>query len=143
MHPLHADLSVLIVAFQGEYGHGSQGNDDATFMKLITSAALEAWPAHVLILDFRKLRYEWGDMLSNVLTQLEPRPASAEEEMLHQIFGPAGPIRRIQRGFVLVSDLCREGMTSLIRDECRKNPREWIAESLEEALRRMKPSAGR
>jgi len=35
---------------------------------------------------------------------------------------------------VIRSDLNREGLTSLVRDEMDENPQEWLHESLEDAV---------
>ena len=60
-------LDALIVSFHGEYGYGSGGADDARFMQAIVRAALAAWSTFGLVLDFRNLKYEWGDEIDHVI----------------------------------------------------------------------------
>ncbi|TYA14465.1 hypothetical protein FRY98_01905 [Paenibacillus faecis] len=57
---------VMILKFIGSYGFGSGGNSDATYMRAMGEAALEAWDPDALILDLSDLDYEWGDMMDYV-----------------------------------------------------------------------------
>lgn len=54
-------VSLTILEWTGIYGHGSLGNDDAVYMRVITQAALSAWHSHGVIFDLRNLHYEWGN----------------------------------------------------------------------------------
>lgn len=60
--------TLLIAAFDGEYRHGSEGNDDADYMSAMLNAAFAVWQPLALVLDLRKLSYEWGDMMDAPLT---------------------------------------------------------------------------
>jgi hypothetical protein len=55
--------TALVLQFSGVYGVGSAGNSDATFMRVITLAALSAWRSDAVVFDFRELTYEWGNSI--------------------------------------------------------------------------------
>ncbi len=115
MNKPHAQA--LIVAFHGEYGFGAKGNEDAVFMTAIIKAGLEAWGPSALILDLKKLKYEWGDMIGSALT--------------------AGSDRYIGARFptaVVISDQNRQGLISFVEKELGDDPTHWLFESFEEAL---------
>jgi len=52
---------LLIVEFSGEYRSGGAGKPDATFIMAIMNALQRAWPSKAIVIDFRKLSYQWGD----------------------------------------------------------------------------------
>jgi len=58
---------VLSIEFSGEHGVGSEGNGDSLFMESTIKIAIQVWPVEALILDFRKLSYEWGNSIGGVL----------------------------------------------------------------------------
>jgi hypothetical protein len=58
---------VLSIEFSGKHGVGSDGNGDSLFMESIAKIAVQTWPVEALILDFRKLSYEWGNSIGRVL----------------------------------------------------------------------------
>ena len=109
---------ILVVSFTGICGIGSDGNDDAEFMRAIVVAALDAWTPSGLVLDLRQLSYEWGDLMTGVLCGGD---RCCAVPML-----PAA---------VLVSDLCREGLTSLVEREMGGVPAQWLFDDLEIAVR--------
>jgi hypothetical protein len=112
-----AYFEAIIVAFSGNYGFGSRGSDDAKFMTAIIKAALAAWKPLGLVIDLSQMQYEWGDLIAKAID--------------------AGAGHYIDRPFpttIVVSDLNREGLTSLIREEMGGNPKEWLFESLEAAI---------
>lgn len=105
-------LSTLIVEFSGECGFGSSSNSDACFMDAMIAAGLKAWGHPCLILDLRRLKYEWGDMMSMIFFP--------PHELISLTDKP------VQFPFaVIVSDLNRTGLTSLIKDEMSGNPKEF------------------
>ena len=57
----------LRIEFAGRHGIGSEGNDDSSFMRAIIVAAMNIWFVHGLVLDLRKLSYDWGDSIGDVL----------------------------------------------------------------------------
>lgn len=114
--PSAGDL--LVVKCSGECGYGSGSNDDCTFMAAMTKAGLEAFSPSILIFDFRQLRYEWGDQMLRVL-------AAGDGQFIDQPFPTA----------VVVSDLCREGLSSLVRDEMfGEKVEDWLFDSLSDAV---------
>lgn len=113
--------SILVVRFEGIYGTGCGGNGDATFMSAIIAAGIEAWEPEAIVLDLQNLAYQWGDLMGKPLS-------------MHQCHGDSdSPLRTA----VVVSDLNRNGLTSLLRDELFLHPSEIFFESLEEALTAM------
>ncbi len=110
-------LDALIVTFEGQYGYGSKGNPDARFMSAIIKAGLEAWSTSALILDFRTLRYEWGDMMGLVFSASAGRYIDVPFPLA-----------------VVISDLNREGLISLVEHELTGPPFQGLCESLEDAL---------
>jgi phage major head subunit gpT-like protein len=114
------NMKALVAEFRGECGHGSGSNADAAFMAGIVKAAQEAWPAAALILDWRQLKYEWGDEIVKPIDALGTRRVGDKS-----INAPAA---------VIISDLNRVGLTSLVKQEMGENPDELLFNSLEEAL---------
>ncbi|MEP7284786.1 MAG: hypothetical protein ABI947_03330 [Chloroflexota bacterium] len=109
--------TVLIVAFEGEYGYGSKGNGDASFMEAIIRAALAAWGPWALILDLRKMTYEWGDEILKAI--------SASQERYFDLPFPTA---------IVISDKNSEGLTSLVLEEMFSDPATWLFNSLDAAL---------
>lgn len=106
----------LIVSFQGEYGVGSGGNNDARFMSAMVTAALRAWWCRGLILDLREMRYEWGNALLEAVD--------------------AGKVRYTFAPFptaLVTSALNHQALEGLMRCE-QQSPGEWLFSSMEEAL---------
>jgi hypothetical protein len=94
-----------VVAFEGEYGYGSKGNGDAHFMTAIIKASLAAWRASTLVIDLRKMPYEWGDLIAMAI-------AAGQDQYLDAPFPTV----------IIVSDHNRTGLTNLIRDKTLGNP---------------------
>lgn len=59
--------NVLVASFDGEYRSGSAGAPDARLIHGITQAAVTIWTPAGLVLDLRKLHYEWGDEMDMLL----------------------------------------------------------------------------
>lgn len=57
-------MTAGFIAFDGEYRHGSTGHDDALFIKWRIDEFCELANLQSLIVDLRRLQYEWGDDLS-------------------------------------------------------------------------------
>jgi hypothetical protein len=112
----HSQERILIVAFDGVYGVGSAGNGDAGFMDAIVDMGKNAFDPAGIVLDFRQLRYEWGDLMAF--------PIGAAD--IHGI-APA----------IVVSDLCREAMTSFVQMEMSANPSDWLFEDLRSAIQKV------
>ncbi len=70
------------------------------------------------IFDFRELEYTWGDQMGCLLDS--PTNWNGNENVRPVV--------------VIVSDLNREGLTSLVRDEMWSEPAEWLADSVEQAV---------
>jgi hypothetical protein len=120
-------MKCLVTAFQGECGRGvdGDGGDYAGFMSVIIKAAIEAWDPVALILDLRELKYEWGDELTLPLHA----PFFDPGKVQHQSFfgnrpklaeGGLNGVANKSLAYpmaVVISDLNRTGLTSLVKDE--------------------------
>jgi hypothetical protein len=121
-HPL------LVIRLEGT----ASNKTDATFdlAAAIVMAGLEAWQPWALILDLRGLDYSWGDRMQNVL------------DAAQRWYEPLYPLRRAFGGerlserfplALLTSELCRDGLASLLRDEMHLEASALLFESLDEA----------
>jgi hypothetical protein len=118
--PSKSYCEALIVRCTGECGFGSNSNADAQFMTAMVKAGLAAWEPVALVLDLRELKYQWGDQMLGVLC--------AGEGYYYDWSSPPTA--------VVVSGLCRDGLTSLIEKEMGGNQRaaDWLYESIEDAV---------
>jgi hypothetical protein len=112
-------VNTLIVRFSGVF----VGNGDAIFMRAVTCAGLEAWHPLTLGFDFRELSYTWGDEMTDVL--------DVGEGMV------AGSPRRNLPTAVVVSDLCRAGLTSLLLEVWTVPPEQWLFDTVDSARARV------
>jgi len=60
-------LSVIHLAFAGNYRSGSGGAPDAHYIEGMIRTVYEIWRPSAIILDLRELTYEWGDEMDLVL----------------------------------------------------------------------------
>lgn len=125
-------LEALIIRFVGSYGKGSSGNDDASYMLAIAAAGIEAWRPNALVFDMRAFAYVWGDRLQNVLGIGRQKVDTLEDVLL----GKKTDLKKYDiPTAIVVSDLCREGVESLVREEMRRDPRLWLFETIDKALK--------
>jgi hypothetical protein len=52
-----------LISFSGTYKTGSEGQDDASFIRRTLLEFYELYPVNGLVIDCRNLDYEWGDGL--------------------------------------------------------------------------------
>lgn len=110
-------FNALIVTVNGTTGIGCRSNADASYIEFMTRAALRLIFPTSLVFDFRDFEYEWGDGMARTL--------SAGENLYIDDDLPVA---------IVVSDLCRKGLTSLVRDELFSDPGAWLFDSLDAAL---------
>ncbi|QIF01216.1 hypothetical protein [Roseimicrobium sp. ORNL1] len=60
-------LSIVHIAFSGDYRDGSSGAPDAHYIAGVAGILKAVWRPAAMILDLRELRYEWGDEMIIVL----------------------------------------------------------------------------
>lgn len=125
-----SEKEVLIVAFEGEYSDSGKGSD-STYIDVMLAAAEAAWQTSFLVLDYRLMSYQWGDRLP---LEWGPERLTAEEEKIVRLFGSIP-----KHTAVLVSDLCRESIESLINAEEIYSARagsgiSWLFDNLDAAL---------
>ena len=140
--PLGAKMDgdhILVVGFEGDFGVGCSGNDNGDYMAMIVKSACMSWPARGVILDFRKLNYVWGDMLdASIFAPYHPTKIFVDE--VSRLAAEKKGAKYSQKKFptaILVSDKCREGVSSLLGEK----PTVPLFDSLDEAFRSIKPDA--
>lgn len=82
----------------------------------VMTELLESEHPDALILDFCDLKYSWGDEMARTL------------QAPMEWFGGEFPVA------IITSELNREGLTSLVRDEMLREPSDWLSDSEETAL---------
>ena len=130
-HSPSDSAEILVVKFEGECGIGSGSNRDAAFMAALAMAGVEAWCAPAVIFDLRELRYEWGDELTRLFS-VKPQTFHPEY-VFDQILSPTLESYEYPIAIV-VSDLNRKGLTSLVAQELRKRPEDFLFDTLESAV---------
>ena len=66
-HPKFQAPEFKVIAYAGTYRRGAQGKDDALYIMATAAAAHKAWYTESIVIDFSRLRYEWGDEMQWVL----------------------------------------------------------------------------
>lgn len=104
---LHRDeeknIPVLVASFAGDYGVGSKGNGDGVFIAAETLRGLVAFDPCAVILDFREMRYSWGNTLFHVFQTVA--------QYMDEPGEPAFPV------FAVTSELCRDALLGLMGGE--------------------------
>jgi len=115
--PSPPHLEILVVRFSGTSGFGCANNSDAIYMDAMVRAGIAAFDSVGVILDVREMGYEWGDMM------LCPFAAG------HRYYVDLDlPI------VAVVSDINREGLTSLMTDEANSDPATVLFDTMDAAL---------
>lgn len=101
----------LIVSFEGDADSQDRGFSYA-FMNGMIAAGVGLWRPSAVVLDLSKYAYTWGDEMAQLLVRV-PEPVA-----------------------VVVSDLNRVGMTSLIEDELGGDQKaaDWLFDTLAGAV---------
>lgn len=127
----------LLVAFKGTYS----GGRDARYMSAMVAAALQTWTVPGVVLDLRELTYEWGDEMTSPLIVSGGRGALSQgERSLLATFNSSWEISTLRPEpvavptVVIVSEFCRAGLTSLVRDEMKEDPARWLFDTPERAV---------
>jgi hypothetical protein len=108
--PSVSRCEALVVTFRGEVSNSREHFGGFATMRAMVAAGVFAWSPQAVVLDLRGLVYEWGDNMAQVLAGDDlPRA-------------------------VVVSDLNREGLMSLVEQEMFAKPEDWLFESIEEAV---------
>jgi hypothetical protein len=111
-----ADKKIAVAIFRGEAAATHELLHVFSAMEGAMTELLEAEHPAALILDFRELAYSWGDEMVRTL------------DVPSTWFGGEFPL------VVITSDLNRDGLTSLLRDEMLSEPAEWLSQSEDEAI---------
>jgi len=124
---------VLMIEFAGVVANNKPTNDEA-FMQATIAGAFHCWPSQALILDLRRLSYSWGDRMQSVLlVGHNSQLPACDSELPELLFGEIARLPPF-RTCVIVSDTCRAGLTSLVRDEMSMDPAKWLFDSLEAVI---------
>jgi hypothetical protein len=91
---------VLVIRYFGVYRDGGAGRGDALYIVATAEAARKAWFSRCTVLDFRDLRYSWGDEMQWVTSIGWDRVVQCRE--------PLG---------IVVGEKCRAALEFLLRDE--------------------------
>jgi hypothetical protein len=108
---------VLVIAFIGKAGNSHEFCGTFNFMDAMIAAGVVAWHPFAVVLDLRQLSYAWGDEMQGTL-------GSAYD----YVSGSSLPTS------VVVSDLNRKGLTSLVIQEMFASPGDWLFETVEDAI---------
>lgn len=65
-----AGMTILVVAFDGDYPDGSFGNAHGAFIASSALHGLHVFDADCVILDFRGMSYRWGNRLLQVFQDI-------------------------------------------------------------------------
>lgn len=64
----------LVIKFAGEYRWGSEGWPDATYMRAMAKAGIEALNASSVIYDASELSYRWGNNINVAFPNVDCEP---------------------------------------------------------------------
>ena len=93
-------------------------------MEAMIAASFKAWDPSCFILDLRKLTYEWGDMMTALFDP--PHDLISTSEL------------KVEFPFAaVVSELNREGLTSLIKQEMQADPEKILFDNIDDACARV------
>jgi hypothetical protein len=95
------DTLVQVVAFAGDYGVGSSGNNDAAYMRGVVLSSLAAWDVACVILDLSELSYSWGYALLGVIEA----PGELRDQGGGFLHFPV---------LIVTSERCRAGLETLL-----------------------------
>lgn len=75
-HPKFHAPEFKVIAYTGTYRSGAEGKNDALYITATAAAAHRAWYTESIVIDFSRLRYEWGDEMQWVLNIGQRAPAT-------------------------------------------------------------------
>lgn len=114
----HTGATILLATFWG-HAFNSDGQSSFRHIEVLMAANMVAIESAAVILDFTKLKYEWGDEMAGVLFYCSNHPLET---------GLKIPVA------VITSELNSEGLTSLVRDEMHERPEDWLYADLDAAI---------
>lgn len=110
--------TILLATFIG-HAFNSHGQSSFRHIEVLMAANMVAIEPDAVILDFSKLKYEWGDQMAGVLFYCSNHPIET---------GVRIPVA------VITSELNLEGLTSLVRDEMLESTDDWLFDDLTAAV---------
>jgi hypothetical protein len=126
---LDSKQPVLAIRIEGDADSPNESVFDLA--AAIIMAGLEAWQPWAVVLDLRAFKYSWGDEMQNAL--------SAPQRW----YGTVSPVRAAFSGdklpteiplAVIVSELNRDGLASLLREQMHEDPSALLYESIDDAF---------
>ena len=110
--------TILLATFIG-HAFNSHGQSSFRHIEVLMAANMVAIEPDAVILNFSKLKYEWGDQMAGVLFYCSNHPIET---------GVRIPVA------VITSELNLEGLTSLVRDEMLESTDDWLFDDLTAAV---------
>ena len=114
--------TILIVSYEGIYPDGSQGKAHVTYISASAVSGIYHFEADCVILDFRRLTYNWGNNMAQVFADI-----SRIKNHGRDLGDPDFPI------VVVTSEISRQGVLSLITPS-GESPPDWHCESIDAAI---------
>ena len=122
-HPWENHDDLLVISYKSQSDVNSR---DLCFMDAMRLSASVVWRPAAIILDFRELFYKWGDTMEYLFQT--PYPSTELQKIFEGDSKTPFPI------VAVISDKCRSGMTSLVRQEMASDPSTILFETIEEAV---------
>ena len=114
---------IVVIAFASER---NVNRADLSFMNGMKLAAAQVWHPVAIVLDFRKLRYVWGDTMHSLFCS--PYPVNALQEIFSGGANKRFPIVAVFSAYNI------EGLTSLVQKEMSMEPSHILFGSIDEAV---------
>jgi hypothetical protein len=132
---LESQHPVLVFELVGKATNDPEFEDIYDYAPAWIIAGLEAWQPGALVLDFRRLEYVYGDRMTNVVGAPTGWYAMARPERdLGYLISCGRSAPETFPVAIVVSDLCRAGITSLLTEMMSLDPADLLFDSLESAF---------
>lgn len=120
----HAELldprsTVMLATLRG-HAFNSHGQSSFRHIIALMAANMVAIEPDAVILDFRELKYEWGDEMAGILFYCSNHPIETGEKI---------PVA------VITSQLNLDGLTSLVTDEMDERLEDWLFTDFDSAIK--------
>ncbi|QNM84788.1 hypothetical protein H9W90_11345 [Polaribacter pectinis] len=117
------NTDVLIVSFSGEYPNGSSGKEHGEFIARKAIEGLMSFEAEAIVLDFRKMKYSYGNTLLKVFQDI-----SQFKDAGNNIDEPEFPI------IVVTSEKCVKGILTLLTPTNSEENPNWQFNDIHKAI---------
>ncbi len=121
---LKDNIDVLMVSFYGEYPDGSLGKKHATYISDKVFSGFINFDPEAIILDFRELKYSWGNSLLAVFQNIAQFKDAENEEG-----EPNFPV------IILTSEKSKNGLLSLLTPATSNEIPDYFFEDEQKAIK--------